>query len=273
IILFHPDDRWGFSNIGRENDDRYLRYIVARLAAYRNVWWSFANEYDLMGAKTVGDWDRFFHIVQECDPYQHLRGIHNCREFYDHNKPWVTHCSVQHGDLAKVADWCRTYRKPVIVDECCYEGDIHHNWGNISARELVHRFWLGYSRGGYVGHGETYYHPQDILWWSKGGVLHGESPARIAFLRRIMEEGPAEGIDHIDNACAGRAPDYYLYYFGRTQPAKKPLRLPEEHTYSIEVIDTWEMTINAAEGTFSGECWVELPGKEGIALRVRRIDK
>ena len=29
-----------------EADDRYLRYAVARLAAYRNVWWSLANECD-----------------------------------------------------------------------------------------------------------------------------------------------------------------------------------------------------------------------------------
>ena len=29
-------------------DDRYLRYVVARLAAYRNVWWSLANEFDFM---------------------------------------------------------------------------------------------------------------------------------------------------------------------------------------------------------------------------------
>src|SRR5579884_2318231 len=75
IILFHPYDRWGFSSMDAETDERYLRYIVARLAAYRNVWWSMANEYDLMASKTMADWDRFFRIVQERDPYQHLRSI------------------------------------------------------------------------------------------------------------------------------------------------------------------------------------------------------
>ena len=38
IILFHPYDRWGFATMDAEHDDRYLRYVVARLAAYRNVW-------------------------------------------------------------------------------------------------------------------------------------------------------------------------------------------------------------------------------------------
>jgi hypothetical protein len=47
LILFHPYDRWGFSCMGRENDLFYLRYVMARFAAYRNVWWSLANEYDL----------------------------------------------------------------------------------------------------------------------------------------------------------------------------------------------------------------------------------
>jgi len=73
---------------------------------------------------------------------------------------------------------------------CQYEGNIPRRWGNISAQEMVRRFWLGTARGSYVGHGETYLHPEEILWWSKGGVLHGESLRRIAFLRRIIEEGP-----------------------------------------------------------------------------------
>ena len=50
IILLHPydDGAWGFDRMSAEQDDRYLRYVVARLAGYRNVWWSLANEYDFM---------------------------------------------------------------------------------------------------------------------------------------------------------------------------------------------------------------------------------
>ena len=59
--------------MGPESDDRYLRYAVARLAAYRNIWWSFANEWDFMGSKKDADWDRYFRIVMEEDPYGHLR--------------------------------------------------------------------------------------------------------------------------------------------------------------------------------------------------------
>ena len=52
----HPYDRWGFSIMNAEEDDLYWNYIVARFSAYRNVWWSLANEYDLMPAKKQADW-------------------------------------------------------------------------------------------------------------------------------------------------------------------------------------------------------------------------
>jgi hypothetical protein len=270
LILFHPYDRWGFATMDAETDDRYLRYAVARLAAYRNVWWSMANEYDLMREKTVGDWDRFFQIVQECDPYQHPRSVHNCRQFYDHNKPWVTHCSVQRSELDKVKTWREQYRKPVVVDECCYEGTIPQGWGNISAQELVHRFWLGTVNGGYVGHGETYLHPEDILWWSKGGVLHGESPARIAFLRHILEQGPAKGLDPVGRWGAGVVGEYYLFYFGVRQPGLWRFNLPSGIHYRVEVVDTWEMTVTPLEGTFEGQFEIPLPGKPYLTVRIRR---
>ncbi len=272
LILFHPYDRWGYSTMASEVDDRYLRYLVARVAAFRNVWWSMANEYDLMPTKTMQDWDRFFRIVQTHDAYQHPRSIHNCRAFYDHGKPWVTHCSVQRADLEGVSLWREQYGKPVVVDECQYEGNIQHNWGNITAQELTHRLWEGSARGGYVGHGETYLHPDDILWWSKGGVLHGQSPARIAFLRRIMEAGPAlDPFQSNWDLTQGGDDSYRLIYLGRHRPAIKPITLPDDKRYAVEVIDTWDMTITPLDGAFSGPCEIPLPGKPYLALRIRRI--
>ncbi len=231
IILFHPYDRWGFATMDAATDDRYLRYVVARLAAYRNVWWSMANEFDFMDSKRMADWDRFFRVVQESDPYGHLRSIHNGRVIYDHSKTWVTHQSIQYRDLEQVRAWREQHSKPVVVDECCYEGNIPQGWGNIPAQEMVHRFWEGTVRGGYVGHGETYLHPDDILWWAKGGVLHGESAARLQFLLETLEQGPAAGLDPQDNvlrmfACAGQPHDYYLTYFGVHQPAQLALTCP-----------------------------------------------
>ncbi|MBX3014079.1 MAG: DUF5060 domain-containing protein [Caldilineaceae bacterium] len=276
IILFHPYDRWGFATMDAATDDCYLRYVVARLAAYRNVWWSMANEYDLMPQKTMADWDRFFQLVQSHDPYQHLRSIHNCRGFYDHGKPWVTHASIQHGNVEQTRVWREEYKKPVVVDECCYEGNIPQRWGNISAQEMVHRFWLGTTAGGYVGHGETYLHPADILWWSKGGVLHGESAPRLAFLRRILETGPATGLNPIDQiirmpGCVGQPHAYYLIYFGVAQPALVELTLPADEQYQADIIDTWAMTVRPHAAPVSGKVALPAPGRPYHALLLRRL--
>lgn len=61
----HPYDRWGFSEMSAECDDLYWKYVIARFSAYRNVWWSLANEYDLMKKKTLADWERYAKIICE----------------------------------------------------------------------------------------------------------------------------------------------------------------------------------------------------------------
>ena len=279
IILFHPYDRWGFAKMDSQSDDRYLRYVVARLAAFRNVWWSLANEFDFMAGyqpgdmeksknKRMADWDRFFQIVQQHDPYGHLRSIHNGRVWYDHTKPWVTHASVQSGwhveDFGRAITLREKYGKPVVFDEVVYEGDIDQGWGNLSPQEMVHRFWVGTVAGCYVGHGETYKHPRDILWWSKGGVLHGQSPPRIAFLRKLIEEGPARGLEPVnwggDVEGAAKGDEYALFYFGRRQPGEHTFHAPAGNRYRADLIDTWEMKITPLPGEFSGAFTLNLPG-------------
>ena len=297
IILFHPYDggHWGFDRMTRVDDDRYVRYVVSRLAAFRNVWWSLANEYDLM-EKEEADWDRLFQIVAATDPYGHLRSIHNGQRLYNHTHPWVTHVSLQNGPAVEEAGravlYRDVYRKPIVFDEIQYEGNIPKRWGNLSAEELVHRFWEATIAGTYATHGETYLHPQDILWWAKGGVLHGQSPPRLAFLRQVLEESPFEGIEPIDkwhDTCiGGKAGEYYLVYFGKEKPTSWPFELPrqgleEGMRFTVEILDTWNMTISPLEEEFvvhrkdeyrftdlQGRA-VPLPGRSGMALRIRRV--
>ena len=273
LILFHPYDRWGHASMSMEQDLRYLRYVVARVSAFRNVWWSFANEFDLMEGKSMPDWDRFFKVVQSEDPSQHLRSIHNCRNFYDHGKPWVTHCSIQHMDTGRVPEWIERYQKPVVLDECRYEGNIHLGWGNITAEEMNHKIWLSVCRGGYGGHGETYVQPDDILWWAKGGALRGDSPARIAFLKSIIDEGPSSSWNPISYgkewSTIGCEGIYFLTYLGRAQPAYWPVNL-EGSAFKVEVIDSWNMTISKLPDLYSGDTRIPLPGRPFIAIRVQR---
>jgi hypothetical protein len=279
LILFHAYDRWGFSTMNAPADDLYVKYVTARLASHRNIWWSLANEFDLMFEKTIEDWERFAAIVQENDPNKHLLSIHNCREFYDHSRRWVTHCSIQRLDIYKTAEmttqWRQEWQKPIVIDECAYEGNIDQGWGNITGEEMTRRFWEGAVRGGYVGHGETYVHPEDILWWAKGGKLHGTSPDRIGFLRRILEESPEGHLEplpgHWDAPSAGIKDQYELIYFGFNQPTYRRFVMPPGIRFQIDIIDTWNMTVETLPETFEGRFRIGLPGRQYIAVRLRAV--
>ena len=92
--------------------------------------------------------------------------------------------------VRQVREWRRRFGKPVIVDECGYEGDLDQGWGFLTAEELVSRSWAVTMSGGYVTHGETYYSDDETVFWAKGGRAPRREPARLAFLRQIIEESP-----------------------------------------------------------------------------------
>lgn len=190
LILFHAYDRWGFAFLDMEECRVYLDYVMRRLSAYPYIWWSMANEYDIMFNHTVEDWYAIEQMITEKDPYHHLLSNHNCLKLYDFSRPAVTHCSIQTIALHKTEEWQQKYQKPVVFDECCYEGNLQHEWGNISGFEMVNRFWCACAKGAYATHGETFLDDEDVLWWAKGGTLKGESPERIAFLKDIMYSLP-----------------------------------------------------------------------------------
>jgi hypothetical protein len=48
--------------------------------------------------------------------------------------------------------------------------------------------------------------------------------------------------------------------------------LPENGVYKIEVIDIWEMTRTVLLERSSGKVKLSLPGKEGIAVLVTRLE-
>ncbi|PTX94385.1 DUF5060 domain-containing protein [Opitutus sp. ER46] len=296
VILLNPYGKWGFETMDAADDERYVRYVVARFAAFRNIWWSMANEYDFLRTKTEADWDRLFQVVQQADPFNHLRSIHNGSLIYDHNKPWVTHVSMQNGSAVEEpgrAEMYRgVYRKPIVYDEVKYEGNSHYRWGNLSGQEMVHRFWCGTVAGTYVGHGDYFATVVEDTWTSFGGKLTGVSAPRLAFLRKILEEGPAEGIDPIDKwqdpRTAGIPGSYYLTYFGHETPKEWAFRLYKNGVtdgmrFKADVIDTWAMTVTPIEGEFvtkrqgnydfvdaQGRV-IPLPGKPGIAIRLQRV--
>lgn len=82
--------QWGFSCMGMEHDKRYLRYLGARLGAFRNVWWSMANEWSGIRCKCNGKecdasheqyWDQLFETLAAADPHHRELSIHNGRSW------------------------------------------------------------------------------------------------------------------------------------------------------------------------------------------------
>lgn len=174
---------------------------------------------------------------------------------------------------------CR-YRKPVVLDEIAYEGNIQYGWGNITGEEMVRRFWEAACRGGYPGHGETYLADDDVLWWSHGGRLYGESWKRVKFLHRILCETPGIGLAQKqrewDEICAvpeephaAARTGYHLIYYSFMRPSFRDFHFDDENEYAVEVIDTWNMTIEKA-GTFKGKFRVKLPGRPYMAICIRK---
>jgi hypothetical protein len=258
IILFHPYDKWGFAQMDAKHDEMYLRYVVARFAAFRNVWWTLANEFDVFPRQK--NWKELGELLANIDPYHHLRGIHNCcLGFYDNSQNWIDHVILQDitaqrlpaspGVAGKLELDARQIRKPVVVDEYGYEGNNGAAWGNLGPREALEIHWSLTMAGAYASHGETYVNPGHLLWWSVGGELVGDEPPRLGFLKRIMMEAPFSEMepapdvvrngDDTVTALAKRgsyylvhfaqqkqAPDWNIGVFGPATPSKPLLPVP-----------------------------------------------
>ena len=132
-------------------------------------------------------------ILGEYDAFDHLRSIHYCYHQYEYGRGWCTHAGVQDSRLQLGAQWRTDWRKPVVFDECRYEGNIASRWGNISGDAMTAVFGKPPRRAAIAVTAKPTLDPNDILWWSHGGVLHGTSPAKIAFLRKLLEETIALG--------------------------------------------------------------------------------
>jgi hypothetical protein len=219
--------RGEFSRLPKDQDEGYIRYAVARLSAYRNVWWTLTNEFDLYPQFGVHkDWRELGELLERSDPCRHLRGIHNsCVGFYDNSESWITHVILQditlqrltsnpRNDSAMGLD-ARKFGKPVVIDEYGYEGNNGLTWGSLAPREAVEMHWSIVMAGAYGSHGETYF-------GTPSGSYVGEAPERLAFLKKIMTQMQFQKLEPLSQVMAGEDPSVtvlgtsgicYLFHF------------------------------------------------------------
>jgi len=304
LILLHPYDCWGFCDLSMDETLVYIDYCIRRFSAYRNIWWSLANEYDLVVSKSLEDWDAIGKKLATDDVYGHLISSHNWITIFP-KTDWLTHVSFQ-GEVGKTAQLRREYELPVIIDEFGYEGNLPFSWGNLSGFELVNRAWRAVSAGGYVTHGDTFYRDDEVIWWAKGGKMYGESEPRFAFLKSVLyeiggldlvspkgglsmfgeEESPnpvhsrigvalsklpKDTMGQLFNSAMTCNENYRLSYLSRACPCYQDTSLPKDGEYRVEAIDVWDMTRSTVYEGAGGEVRLQLPGKEGIAILVTRI--
>jgi hypothetical protein len=312
VILFHPydfgpDGLWGLSRLPRDDALAYLRYAVRRLAAHRNVWWSLANEYDMLFHRSTEDWIALGEQVVAEDPSGHLLSCHNWIELFDADLPWITHASIQSSEVHRVRDWRERWGKPVIVDELGYEGDLIEAWGHLSGFELVDRIWRTTLGGGYASHGETFFRDDEVIWWAKGGRLRGDAPARLGFLRAFLEglgapleprtrgrlidpngidesfvRGLTDAFERTDPVRRDRMEEWIVLYeagvgddavivryLGRSRQSVLELELPAGE-YAIDLVDIWNMNRRTVLPSASGAVRIPLPAVEGTAVVATR---
>lgn len=304
LLVFNAYDNghFGLDRLTAAQDTVYLRYLVARLSAYPNLWWSLCNEYDLL-ERPDERWDEVGELLAGLDPHQRLRSIHNWMDLYDHNRPWVTHASIQNGsattEFGRASLYRDVYRKPVVLDEIKYEGDIPERWGRLDARQLVHQFWIATVSGCYASHGESFLLPDGSLHVVAGGPLRGESPARLGFLRRFLDDLAVPGLDPIDGwddpgYVAGVPRQQYVQYLGREAPDSWTFRLPQGNkgerlqvgdAFEVVIVDTWAMTTAPVGRRFTltevcrndahahDDDPIELSAGRALALCITRIEE
>lgn len=248
-----------------------LRQVIARLAAYRNVSWS------LKIPEERGDLqEELLQLIHACDPYGRLLTLFSTNPLKAYGDRRITHVSLQAMDASQVSYFALLHCKPVLLDECGCEGNGPTLWGSLPGEELMHRVWESVCRGGYAGHSEMLLHPNagGNSWYTNGEKLDGEALPRIAFLRSLLSDA-TNGLQYMpefyDAATIGLDGRFYLQYFGIHRYPSKSLHLPEGR-YVVEVIDTWNMTIEQLAGEYGGTIEIPLPARLWHALRIRRID-
>ncbi len=172
-VIFYVDGRrsgtdpFGKEKAGGEDEQRYYRYGVSRLAAYSNVMWDVTNEYRLFRDDAWAE--KMGTFIRQKDPYDHLMSVHGHGDFRFRTSAWADFAMYQNWDehggyaymLKNREEQAATGRIiPQINEEYGYEDHYPAGWGGARkapARAADNRrrlAWGMYMAGGYQTAGE-----------------------------------------------------------------------------------------------------------------------
>ncbi len=174
---------------GCPDEERYYRYLVARLAAFSNVMWDVTNEWHLF--RTEPWVNQMGALIRASDPYGHLISVHGHSKFPFHAAPWVSFAMYQSWDEHGGYDFLLRHRReqaatgrplPQINEEYGYEDHYPKGWGEsrvAPARSADNRRRLAWEMtmaGAYQTTGER----ADVP--GQGGWITGRGNATMVML-------------------------------------------------------------------------------------------
>jgi len=140
----------------RRQRERYVRYLVARLAAY-NVTWQGVQEYEEYpdGRKILKE---LYGVVMDNDPYEHPRSTHTLATSSALIEDgWMTYITQQNAAPSVASIDYELHTMPVVNAEFGYEnsgaGASHDH--HVSSEEFRKRLWDMMARGHYTTFGNT----------------------------------------------------------------------------------------------------------------------
>ena len=141
-LIFHLDgadqgvDPFGKENMGKQDEQRYYRYCIARFAAFANIMWDVTNEWHLFRNET---WvETMGKLIKQYDPYNHTTSVHGTGHFPFRSSAWCDYamyqCWDEHGGYDFMLKQRREQEKtgkpmPQINEEYGYEDHYPYPWG------------------------------------------------------------------------------------------------------------------------------------------------
>jgi len=196
LEAYARDDRF-WTALTAVQRDRLLRHLVARFAAYPQVFWLITNDAHYGDkfpnsnamAREVGAY------LQRHDPWQHPRSTGHARRlpFYFGNEDWATYVHIEHAHDLGALQYRRYHdlAKPVFLGEDRYEQDHGSRQDPLHMRYWQRRlFWAWLLSGGSANYGGR--------WWTVHP--YSETGARAGTYQKRTAEpfrAPLTGLDSV----------------------------------------------------------------------------
>jgi hypothetical protein len=247
---------------GSDDEHRFIRYAIARFAAFSNITWDLGDDLDQYRD------DAWTHatgtLIKQWDPYQHLATSHPVDNVHqDRTSPWFDFTSFQ--------EWSRTQhafmldqRKrqqslgriiPQTNEEYGYE-DHYPMWakgpGSESADVLRRTAWEIVMAGGYQTAGETSRRGTNVWPDTGGGWMNGRGDDTMT-----MFQGYAHMVDFFTSFEWWKTEPHDELVNNGSYCLAKPGQL-----YAIYLPHGGNVTVQLQAGQYAGVWWDAVTGQK-----------